>query len=157
MRIPLHIGKAYPGEERLFAFVPIAIRAVKYRVYGQVVAVVDTGSPKTLIAPRDAVRLKVPFKILHRSNPKDLRVAGVVLPAYSMEGVLLGLTDENKAMVRINPTMINILNRPPQYKGEIKHLPSILGTDFLEDNKLALYFNPYDKIAYLEDTSIKEE
>jgi hypothetical protein len=32
-----------------------------------------------------------------------------------------------------------------------------LGTDFLEDNKLALYFNPYDKIAYLEDTSIKEE
>ncbi|MGB2729059.1 MAG: hypothetical protein WBD09_11455 [Halobacteriota archaeon] len=155
MKIPLHLRKAYPGEERLFAYVPVTIRAP--RIYGQINALVDTGSPRTVIAPKDAVKLKVPFKILPRSAPKDLRIGGVTLPAYSLKGILLGVIDENRTMKRIDMPMINVLNRPQQYKGEINHIPSILGTDFLEDNKLALYFDPYNKIAYLEDTSIKKE
>lgn len=33
---------------------------------------------------------------------------------------------------------------------EVKNIPSIIGNDFLESQKLALYFNPSKRIAYLE-------
>jgi len=149
MRIPLIIRPAYPGEPRVYTFLTLAIRAM--RVNGQITAIVDTGSPRTLIAPRDATYLKIPFKILPPSSPKELRVAGFVLPAYSMKDVTLGFLDENKAMRRINMPIITVLGRPVPYRAEIEHLPSIVGTDFLEDNKFAFYFDPHNKISYLED------
>ena len=33
---------------------------------------------------------------------------------------------------------------------EIKYIPSIVGNDFLENQKLALYFNPSARVVYLE-------
>jgi len=33
---------------------------------------------------------------------------------------------------------------------DVRNIPSIIGHDFLEENKLALYFNVSAKIAYLE-------
>jgi len=33
---------------------------------------------------------------------------------------------------------------------EVKHIPSIIGNDFLEEQKFALYYNPSGRIAYLE-------
>jgi hypothetical protein len=33
---------------------------------------------------------------------------------------------------------------------EVKYIPSIIGNDFLENQKLALYFNPSAQVAYLE-------
>jgi hypothetical protein len=32
----------------------------------------------------------------------------------------------------------------------VKDIPNIIGHDFLEGNKISLYFNPGAKIAYLE-------
>lgn len=32
----------------------------------------------------------------------------------------------------------------------VKHIPSIIGNDFLEEQNTALYFNPSARIAYLE-------
>jgi len=32
----------------------------------------------------------------------------------------------------------------------VKNIPSIIGHDFLEENKIAFYFNPSAKITYLE-------
>jgi len=151
MRVPLHVGKAYPGEERLFAFVSLMVRSLEYRVYGQVVAIVDSGSPRTVIAPKDAIKLNVPFKILPLSSPKELRVAGVILPAYCLKDVLIGLIDENRTLIRIKMSEMTVLNRPQQFRGEINHIPSIVGTDFLEDNKLAFHFDPYNKVAHLQD------
>jgi len=33
---------------------------------------------------------------------------------------------------------------------EVKHIPTIIGNDFLEEQKLAFYFNPSASIVYLE-------
>jgi len=33
---------------------------------------------------------------------------------------------------------------------DVKHIPSIIGNDFLEEQKLALYFNPSIREVYLE-------
>lgn len=78
-------------------------------------------------------------------------MAGVILPGYSLKNVLIGLIDDSGTMKRINMAMVNVLDRPRQYRGEINHIPSIVGTDFLEDNTLALHFDPYNKTAYLID------
>jgi len=33
---------------------------------------------------------------------------------------------------------------------DVREIPSIIGNDFLEEHKFALYFNPSTKVAYLE-------
>lgn len=33
---------------------------------------------------------------------------------------------------------------------EVKHIPSIIGNEFLEEQKLTLYFNPSNRVVYLE-------
>jgi len=35
---------------------------------------------------------------------------------------------------------------------DVEPIPSIIGNDFLEEHKLALFFSPSQKIAYLEET-----
>ena len=35
---------------------------------------------------------------------------------------------------------------------DVEPIPSIVGDDFLEENNLALFFNPSRKITYLEET-----
>jgi len=45
--------------------------------------------------------------------------------------------------------MINVIGIPPKVEG-VEHIPTIIGTDFLEDNEFALLFNPSKREAYLE-------
>jgi hypothetical protein len=40
----------------------------------------------------------------------------------------------------------------PKQLEAIKHIPSIVGNDFLEQEKFGLYVNPSTKVAYLERT-----
>ncbi len=83
MKIPLHIAKALGVEDRIWINVNLSIKANRYKgVFGNISALIDTGSFKTVIAPEDAKKLRVPFNILPPSSPKELRIGGVVLPAY---------------------------------------------------------------------------
>lgn len=151
MKIPLHIAKALGVEDRIWINVNLSIKANRYRgVFGNISALIDTGSFKTVIAPEDAKKLRVPFNILPPSSPKELRIGGVVLPAYVMEDVLIGLKDEHQNLIKINLPKIDVLNRPQQYKPEVKYIPSILGTDFLKTQGFIFYFDALNMIAYLE-------
>lgn len=152
MKIPFYVRKAYPGEDRLFAYVSVAIRVDRYRIHGHFDAIVDIGSPRTVMAYKDAVTLKVSFKSLTSSTP--LRVGGLIFPTYNMKDVLFGVMNGEGMMERINTPMVNVLNRPTKYKGEIKHMPSLIGTDFLENHKLTLHFDVFNKRAYLDENPI---
>lgn len=57
-------------------------------------------------------------------------MAGVILPGYSLKNVLIGLIDDGGTMKRINMAMVNVLDRPRQYRGEINPIPSIVVQTF---------------------------
>jgi len=49
----------------------------------------------------------------------------------------------------IETPMINVIDIPPKGEG-IEHTPTVIGTDFLEDNGFTLVFSPSKRGAYLE-------
>ena len=64
-------------------------------------------------------------------------------------GANLIFRDEKGESIPIETPMINVIGIPPKVEG-VEHIPTIIGTDFLEDNEFALLFNPSKREAYLE-------
>ena len=61
-------------------------------------------------------------------------------------------TDDQKSLtIQFNNMGVLIPTKlgPNQLEG-VKHIPSIVGNDFLEQEKFGLYVNPSTKVAYLE-------
>lgn len=151
MRIPLRVKRLFPGVERLFPLAHLIIIAP--RAYAMIEAVVDTGSPRTCVAPRDMEKMRsIRIETLPPSSPRYPGIGGFRFPAHSLKNVRLTFWDEKRNPVRIELQAIDVLGYPARDLERIKYIPTILGTDFLEDNGFALYFNPRDKIAYLEKT-----
>jgi len=150
MKIPLTVGKLFPKEER---FHPLAFVVIKPRKYPNIRmlanALVDTGSYVSSIAPRDIMKTRIPYKTLYPATPRYTRIGGFVLPAFDLGDATLFFRNEAGERVPIEAPMIKVLGIPPAREG-IEHIPTILGTDFLEDNGFALFFNPSKREAYFE-------
>jgi len=110
--------------------------------------VVDTGSNATFIGEEDFAGLQISMDTLHKEEA--FKMAG---SEYNLllgkEGTLLFKTNENKT-TRIDLPNIPVAKTTSKKASGIEGIPSILGTDFLEKNKFALYFNPNKDIMYLE-------
>lgn len=84
---------------------------------------------------------------------ETVALAGFHFFNHTIKNVNINLKTELGELLKINlpsigaliPTKIN-----KQVLDEVKDIPSILGNDFLEEQKFALYFNPSTPVAYLE-------
>ena len=148
MKIPLRVGRLFPGEERLFPLAVVVVTPSKYPfIRIPTTALIDTGSPRSCIAPRDIVRTRISYKVLPPATPRHFRIGGLSIPAFSL-GAVIKFKDEKGEEVRLEVPAMNVLGVPP--KEGYEHIPTIIGTDFLEDNEFTLVFNPSKKEAYLE-------
>jgi hypothetical protein len=147
MIIPLRVKRFFPDIDRLFPIADVIVRHGATLVRTE--AFVDTGSFRTSIAPRDVERMRIRVETLPPSSPRHSRIGGFVIPTYSLKNVTLTFWDEAKKPVRIELSAIDVLGFPERVKG-IEYLPTIIGTDFLEDQKFALYFDPSHKKSHLE-------
>ncbi|HLD19103.1 MAG TPA: aspartyl protease family protein [Candidatus Nanoarchaeia archaeon] len=127
---------------------PVTIRSEKYRVpYSQVIFLVDTGSTLTFLSPDDASRLHIPVSSLMAFH--HVQVGGTMIELSKMNKVELILKDAKGIIVK--PIVIEELNVGKMVrKNKILGVPSILGLDFLLDNRLSFHYLPSEKIAYLE-------
>ena len=60
---------------------------------------------------------------------------------------------ESDELLKVNlPTIGSLIptKMDKRTMDEVKYIPSIIGNDFLENQKLALYFNPSARVVYLE-------
>lgn len=119
--------------------------------FGFIEALVDTGSPFTVLSTVDALKLRLPIKTMRKIEP-------VYLAGFTFFKATLGnssmtfRTDDQKSLtIQFNNMGILIPTKldPNQLEG-VKHIPSIVGNDFLEQEKFGLYVNPSTKVAYLE-------
>lgn len=146
MKIPLHLRRPF-GE--LMPFVFITIGAPRVRPL-PIDALVDTGSPWIAITPKDILKLNISIKRLRKAT----EYVNVSLGGYKFWRYLLGATvrmaDENGRIISIDLPSISVLwptmKKPPE---EIKHIPSVLGSDFLTIGRFCLHFDPSKQIAYL--------
>ncbi len=88
-----------------------------------------------------------------------MRSGGSVLLAgsrffnYPIKDVTIDFRTESNELFKVNlPTIGSLIPTKTDKKtmDEVKHIPSIIGNDFLEEQKLALHYNPSARIVYLE-------
>lgn len=147
-RIPCRSRKFYRG--KIFPFVFFVARSP--RLYGVVEALIDTGSPFTVLSTVDAIKFRLPIKRMRKGESVSL--AGFHFKYNLGKASFTFKTIDNTPIcfqVRnlgvLVPTTIN-----RKVLEDVEPIPSIVGNDFLEDHNLALYFNPSQKITYLEET-----
>lgn len=145
-RVPCHVRKFIA--DRYFCFLPFTLRFSHF--FGFIEALVDTGSPFTVLSPADALKLKLPITTMRSGSPVSL--AGFRFLNHPLDKVHLNFKTEDAQYLSIEmkmgvliPTKID-----RQTLEDVKHIPSLIGNDFLEDQKLALIFDPSTKSAYLE-------
>ena len=80
-------------------------------------------------------------------------MAGFRFFNHPIKNVTMNFRTETDELFKVNlPTIGSLIPTKLDKKtiNDVKHIPSIVGNDFLEDQKLAFYFNPSVKVAYLE-------
>lgn len=114
-------------------------------------ALIDTGSPFTVLSPRDAIASRLPITKM-RSGP-SVGLAGHHFLNHPIKNVTIHFKAvEGESLEIVLPSLGVLVPTKIDEKiwREIKDIPTILGNYFLEDHGLSLHFNPRDRIAYLE-------
>ncbi len=144
MKLPLQI---VAGRIQISA----SISSAKYRMFGRVSFYVDTGSNETFISQSDAFRLHVPVNSL--PSLRHAKIGGSTYELKRMKEIELRFkTEEEKLETITLPEFSVLVGTKKNAEGlqEANSVPSLMGTDFLIINNLALYFNPSKGEAYLE-------
>ena len=137
MKIPLDVKKTHKKSAGVKPFTNISIKSSRYRIYGNIEVLIDTGSDITTISPRDIYKLQIPLKIMKQKNPLTIKIAGSKLPRFKLENVDIKFITEEKKIHTINSSQVEVLVAN-NIKKEFSHIPSIIGTNFLELNNLIL-------------------
>jgi hypothetical protein len=144
-RIPLQIV-----EDRLR--LTAVVECAKLRVRRQLMEfVVDTGSSASYLSDKDVRRLQIPIRSRTAEQEVDFggsRFRQILLPAFRLH-----LLKEEKDEVVTLTVCLNALQTTKQSEEKrqvAQTLPSILGMDFLKQQRLSLHVLPSEGIAYLQ-------
>ena len=139
-RIPLDVYN-FAGDLRVMAHFLLKIEEISRSI--PVRAIVDTGSPITLIGTLDTKRMRISKLQLNRldGRHKPINIGG---------GKILTKTIDNSKIKFRNNIEIDAPVEFPIKDDESPSQPSLLGVDFLLKSKSKLVFNPDKREAYLE-------
>jgi len=114
-------------------------------------AIVDTGSPYTVLSTNEILGTRLPIHTMQKGEMVAL--AGHRFFRYLINNVGMNFRTETGELFKTKLSSIAALVPTKLDKktlNDVKDIPSIIGHDFLEENKIAFYFNPSAKITYLE-------
>ena len=135
--------------KRPFPFVTFFLRTP--HISKPVDALIDTGSPFTVLSTNDILSTRM--SITKMQSGETVLLAGFRFFNHPIRDVTINFKTESNELFKVNLPKIGALI-PTRFDkktmNEVKHIPSIIGNDFLEDQKLALYFNPSAQVAYFE-------
>ena len=142
MKIPLQVYFFAGGLRAIARFL---VRSEKPHIFGSIEAIVDTGSPTTIIGLPDLKRMRI-----SQNHIKDLESRKDPI-AYGGGQVVTKILQDARLRFGENFECIMPILIPVS---EIKNgmQPTILGVDFLINNKFSLFFDPNKKIAYFESS-----
>ncbi len=138
------------GAERVF----LNLISRQPHSFGKIRALVDTGSPNTIISAKDCYLLNLPITGAEKGEPITGFGKGGI-PSKKMRKFSLALkSSDNKIKdlnIPINVVDITALkSMPEEYSNHVYSIPTIIGMDFLRLANLKLVVDIPNKKAYLE-------
>jgi len=134
---------------RLFPFVSFTLKAPG--IYKAINALIDTGSPFTVLSPKDLLATRHPFRATQKE--KIVSLAGHKFYKMQINKVTLLFKTEDDEILDIDVGSIGALiptKRDQKTMDDVASIPSLIGNDFLEDHNCSLHFDPNGQTAYLE-------
>ena len=132
-----------------FPFVTFYVRTL--HISKPVDALIDTGSPFTVLSTNDILSTRM--AITKMQSGATVTLAGYRFFNHSIKDATMHFRTESDELFKVGlPTIGSLIPTKIDKKtmDEVKYIPSIIGNDFLENQKLALYFNPSARVVYLE-------
>ncbi len=139
MRIPIKVEFFAGG---LRPMVALILRSKTPHIFGFINAIVDTGSPSTILGSADVQKMRISQIQMQKliGAEKEVNLGGAQMKTRSLPEAELSLKDKViKIPVQV-PVKI-IKGVPP---------PTIIGVDFLLEGKLKFFFDPSSREAYFE-------
>ncbi len=121
------------------------------RSYGHILAVLDTGSPSTIISARDALILRLSTNNLQDSKPISGFGRGQ-LPSKHFRNFIFFMKSRNGEAkeFKLDVSIADASGLSEDFRNSAYLLPSIIGLDFLNQFGLKLYVDLKNNTAYLE-------
>ena len=113
------------------------------------VFIVDTGSPETFIDEFVTSKFRILTKNLKKSN--SILMGGTKIDLFELGKVMMYFRDENDRSVSLKFNNLKVSQTAWTREGSTYLSTSLLGMDFLLENKLSLFVNPDRKEGYLEN------
>ena len=126
VKIPL-IKRKILGYERYVVTLNITVKDLK--IFG-IEALIDTGSPHTILMEKDLRRLRLPYTSLPEA--KQMKLGGYTVKLIDIGECILTFKDVNENLVSFKQKVFGGYIT----KRDVQHFPNILGLDFLDAQKL---------------------
>ncbi|MBS3077355.1 hypothetical protein J4233_03720 [Candidatus Pacearchaeota archaeon] len=140
MRIPVRVEFFAGG---LRPVVTLTIRSEIPHIFGFVNAVIDTGSPTTILGAGDVQRMRISQIQMQKltGEEKEVNLGGAQIKTRILSEANLSVGEKLNVKIPVQIPVKITKGTPP---------PSIIGVDFLLEGKLKFLFDPNAKEAYLE-------
>lgn len=140
MRIPIRVEFFAGG---LRPVVTLTLRAETPHIFGFVNAIIDTGSPTTILGSADIQRMRISQLQLQKliGEEKEVNLGGSQIKTRVLPEAELSIEGKVSVKIPIQVPIKVIKGTPP---------PTIIGIDFLLAGKLKFLFNPSARESYLE-------
>lgn len=139
MRIPVTVEFFAGG---LRPMVTLCIKSDEPKVFGFVRAIIDTGSPTTILGAGDVQRMRISQIQMQKliGAEKEVNLGGAQIKTRVLPNAVLKISEKDiKVDVQVPVRLVK--GTPP---------PTILGIDFLLAGKFKFFFYPENKESYLE-------
>jgi len=121
----------------------LLIKSDTPHIFAPVEAIVDTGSPETILGMADIKKMRISLLQLNKleSRKKPIAFGGGRLKTKILQDAKLKFGEDFECVMSIQVPVDEITKC---------NQPTILGVDFMEKNKLKLVFDPTKRDAYFE-------
>jgi len=140
MKIPVRVEFFAGG---LRPLVTIILKSKEPHIFGFVNAIIDTGSPTTILGGADIQKMRISQIQMQKlvGCEKEVNIGGAQIKTRILPEAELSIGNKVNIKLDIQIPVKIIKGVPP---------PTILGVDFLLKTKSNFFFNPSKKEAYLE-------
>ena len=140
MRVPIRV-EFFAGGLRPVA--TVTLRSTEPHIFGFITAIIDTGSPTTILGSADVQRMRISQIQMQKltGTEKEVNLGGAQLKTRLLPEAELSIDNKIKVKIPVQVPVKLIKGVPP---------PTIIGIDFLTEGKLRFSFDPCAKEAYLE-------
>ncbi len=140
MKIPIRVEFFAGGLRPIVTF---TLRSMIPHIFGFVNAVLDTGSPTTILGSADIQRMRISQIQMQKliGEEKEVNLGGAQIKTRILPEAQISIAGKINVKIPVQVPVKIIKGIPP---------PTIVGVDFLLVGKLKFFFDPARREAYLE-------